>query len=123
MNKEMYSLMYNQDGINCVFGRPLGFIDRKQFYDLYTQPKRFVRKLLSLPTVTFEDIVESGSLVRGHRFIFGTTNEVFTKTLFVSAELSYITSIDISNPLVVDLEMIDKNRQILYLERKLPDKT
>ena len=119
--KPIFHLTYRTD-INdppkCIEGKPLGFIDRIQFYNLYNDPIKYVRKLLSCGPKSLKEIADSSSAVKNHRFVFSTLGPKFERQIFVSQELNYITSVSYVGHIVIDLELIDKNNKILFLESR-----
>ncbi len=114
--KPTFYLTYRNEQPTVLEGTPLGFIDRKQFYLLYNDPIKFVRKLLSCSPKTLDSIAAAGAAIKNHRFVFKTSGENCEKQLFVSQELNFITAVDIAKKKVVDLELIDLNNKPLYIE-------
>ncbi|MBV5347482.1 hypothetical protein JZU46_04615 [bacterium] len=117
--KTAYYLIYKYGDLKSIEGRPLGLIDRLQFYHLYNEPKKFVRKLLSCPQISLNDIADNKLDVKQCRFIFSTIDDRFVRRLFVSSELSHISTASTIRSTVVDLELVDKNNRIIYIESKL----
>ena len=122
MKKYIHHLTYRTD-LNtlpiCIEGKALGFIDRVQFYNLYKDPVRYVRKILSCAPKTLNEIADSGNLIKNHRFVFSTVGKKLERQMFVSQELNYITAISRLDIKVIDLELIDMNNKILFLESRI----
>ena len=104
---------------SCIEGKPLGFIDRLQFCNLYKDPLRFVRKLLSCSPKDMLDIADSGAMVKNHRFVFSTTGPKFERQIFVSPELSRVAAVSYAGREVLDLELVDVYNKILFLECRM----
>ena len=59
--KPSFHLTYRTDTNDppkCIEGKPLGFIDRAQFYNLYNDPIKYVRKLLSCGPKSLKEIAD-----------------------------------------------------------------
>lgn len=117
--KEEYYLSTKENTISYLFqGKPLGFINRQQFFHIYKDPIKFVRKVLSCPPKTLEDLEHNKLCVLNHRLLFSTTGKNMERQLFISAELKFMTAISAIGDQVLDFELIDVNNKIIYLERK-----
>lgn len=114
--KPTFYLTYRDDQPKVIEGKPLGFIDKKQFYLVCNDPIKFVRKLLSVAPRTLKDIADSGVGIKDHRFVFSTLGQKLERQVFISQELSYITSVTYVQGEVSDLELVDKNNKLLFLE-------
>lgn len=117
--KTAHYLLYKYGDIKSLEGRPLGLINRIQFFHLYNEPKKFVRKMLSCPQISLNDLADNTFDIKQHRFLFSTVDNKFVRRLFVSAELSHIASVNTIRSTVIDLELVDKNNRIIYIESKL----